>query len=126
MQVLVDSSVWIDYFRSGNLTSKVDELIDQNVICTNNLILTELIPFLKIQNQTRIIKLLYDVTNINLNINWQKLIVYQTTCIKNGINKIGIPDFIIVDNAIQNDLVLYTLDQHFDLINKFIDFKKLE
>ena len=126
MQVLVDSSVWIDYFRSGNNSAKVDELIDQNVICTNNLILAELIPFLKVKNQTQVIKLLYDITNIALDINWQKIIIYQTNCLKNGINKIGIPDLIILDNVIQNDLVLYTLDKHFDLINKHINFKILE
>ena len=126
MQVLVDSSVWIDYFRSGNNSAKVDELIDQNVICTNNLILAELIPFLKVKNQTQVIKLLYDITNIALDINWQKIIIYQTNCLKNGINKIGIPDLIILDNVIQNDLVLYTLDKHFGLINKHINFKILE
>ena len=87
MQVLVDSSVWIDYFRSGNNSAKVDELIDQNVICTNNLILAELIPFLKVKNQTQVIKLLYDITNIALDINWQKIIIYQTNCLKNGIEK---------------------------------------
>lgn len=123
MQVLVDSSVWIDYFRTGNQSYKVDELIDQNVICTNNLILAELIPFLKIKNQTRVIKLLFDITNITLNIKWQTIINYQTTCIKRGINKIGIPDLIILDNVIQNDLFLFTLDKHFDIIKKHINFK---
>lgn len=126
MQILVDSSVWIDYFRSGKQSSKVDELIDQNVICTNNLILAELIPFLKVKNQTRVIKLLYDITTVNLNINWQKIINYQTLCIKNGINKIGIPDLIILDNVIQNDLILYSLDIHFGLLNKHINFKRFE
>jgi len=123
MQVLVDSSVWIDYFKSGNESERIDSLIDQNVICTNNLILAELIPFLKVKNQTRVIKLLYDISNINLNINWQNIINYQTICIKNGINEIGIPDLIILDNIIQNDLILYTLDKHFDLLNKYINFK---
>ena len=103
-----------------------DELIDQNVICTNNLILAELKPFLKLKNQTRIIKLIYDITTINLNINWSKIINYRTLFIKNGINKIGIPDLIILDNVIQNNLILYTLDKHFSLINKYIKFKILE
>jgi predicted nucleic acid-binding protein len=126
MQILVDSSAWIDYFRSGNNSDKIDELIDQNVICINNLILAELIPFLKVKNQNRVIKLLYDITNVSLNINWQKIISYQTLCIKNGINKIGIPDLIILDNVIQNDLILYSLDKHFSLINEYINFKTIE
>jgi hypothetical protein len=47
-RVLVDSSVWIDYFR-GSINPKilvVGDLIDTNRICINDLILTELIPFL--------------------------------------------------------------------------------
>lgn len=126
MQILVDSSVWIDYFSSGNNSAKIDKLIDQNVICINNLILAELIPFLKVKNQNRVIKLLHDITTVNLNINWQKIINYQTMCIKNGINKIGIPDLIILDNVIQNDLILYSLDKHFRLINDYIKFKIIE
>lgn len=51
MSVLVDTSVWIEYFRSGNNFEKLDFLIDENLVVTNDLILAELIPFLKIRNQ---------------------------------------------------------------------------
>jgi hypothetical protein len=39
MQILVDSSVWIDYFRNGFNSGKLDMYIDQNLICINDLIL---------------------------------------------------------------------------------------
>ncbi len=42
MAVLVDTSVWIDYFRTGNQSAELDDLIDENVIVTNDLILAEL------------------------------------------------------------------------------------
>ena len=45
MSVLVDTSVWIEYFRSGNNFEKLDFLIDENLVVTNDLILAELIPF---------------------------------------------------------------------------------
>ncbi len=125
MNILVDSSIWIDYFRSGINSGNLDKYIDQNLICTNDLILTELVPFLKVKKQFRVMKLLYDITNIPLNINWQNIIDFQTICIRNGFNKIGIPDLIIVDNVIQNDLVLFSLDKHFSLINKYIGFELL-
>ena len=32
MQVLVDSSVWIDYFRGGTKSDDLDILIDENLI----------------------------------------------------------------------------------------------
>jgi predicted nucleic acid-binding protein len=125
MNILVDSSVWIEYFKSGKKSGILDRFIDQNIICINDLILAELVPFLKIRKQTRVIKLLYQITQIPLDINWNKLIEYQTICLKNGINKIGVPDLIILDNTIQNDLVLFTLDRHFILIRKYIEFEIL-
>ena len=117
--------MWIDYFRSGAHTAKLDTYIDQNLLCTNHLILVELIPFLKVKRQFKVIKLLESLTIITLNINWDKIINLQSTCIQKGINKVGIPDLIILDNVIQNDLVLYTLDKHFKQINKHINFEMI-
>lgn len=54
MKVLVDSSVWIDYFRTGSKSQKLDVFIDENLLCTNDLILAELIPFLKVTKQTNV------------------------------------------------------------------------
>ncbi len=51
MSILIDSSVWIEYFRNGNNYEKVDFLIDENLVVTNDLILAELIPFLMIKNK---------------------------------------------------------------------------
>ena len=50
MGVIIDSSVWIEYFRNGNNYEKVEYLIDENLAVTNDLILTELVPFLKMKN----------------------------------------------------------------------------
>ena len=123
MNILVDSSVWIDYFRSGKKSGILDRYIDQNVICINDLILAELIPFMRIKRQTRVIKLLNDISKISINIDWNNIIDYQTICLQNGINKVGVPDLIILDNIIQNDLMLFSLDKHFDLIHKHINFE---
>jgi len=125
MNILVDSSVWIDYFRSGENSGELDSFIEQNIICTNYLILTEIIPFLKINKQPKVIKLLQELNNIPLTINWKKIIEYQTKCLKNGINKIGIPDLIILDNVAQNDLTLFTLDKHFSLLQKIVPFNNI-
>ena len=123
MNILVDSSVWIDYFRSGENSGRLDSFIDQNLVCTNNLILSELIPFLKIKKHIKVIQLLQELNNIPLTINWEKIIEYQSKCLKNGINKVGIPDLIILDNVVKNDLTLFTLDKHFQLMEKIVKFK---
>jgi predicted nucleic acid-binding protein len=126
MRILADSSIWIDYFRGGNNSEALDTYIDENLICTNLLILSELIPNLRIRKQNKLIDLLTEVSKIPLNINWNRIIEYRTICLKNGINKVGIPDLIIVDNAIQNDLILYSIDKHFKLISEYIDLKLVE
>ncbi|MGO9146613.1 MAG: PIN domain-containing protein, partial [Desulfomonilia bacterium] len=41
MSILVDTSIWIEYFRSGNNSEKLDFLIDENLIVINDLILAE-------------------------------------------------------------------------------------
>ncbi|EKD26334.1 MAG: hypothetical protein ACD_79C01249G0002 [uncultured bacterium] len=118
MSVLIDSSIWIDYFRSGKLSKELDFFIDENQIVINKLILSELIPFLVIKKQTKLITLLYSVEIIPLNINWENIIELQIKCLRSGINKVGISDLIITQNAIQNNLKVYSLDKHFTLISQ--------
>ncbi len=119
---MIDSSVWIEYFGGNPEVEKLNQLIDRNLICINNLILTELVPFLKHKRQNKLIELLNSVRNIPLIIRWEGLINYQAANLKNGINKVGIPDLIILQNVIDNDLELFSLDKHFSLINTYIEF----
>ncbi len=123
MRVLVDTSVWIDYFRNGDNSSELDDLIDKNLLVTNDIILTELVPYLKVKKQTSVIKLLYEIYKIPLNINWEEIITFQTKCLKSGANGIGIPDLIIAQNAQQNDWDIYTLDKHFIILNQVLKVK---
>jgi predicted nucleic acid-binding protein len=60
MPVLVDTSIWIDYFRTGNNSEKLDFLIDENLIVINDLILSELVPYLRLPNQRKLFKLLHN------------------------------------------------------------------
>jgi len=123
MNILIDSSVWIDYFRGGEKSEVIDSLIDRNILCTNYLILSELLPALNQKKHSQLISLLREITKMPLNIRWEDIIHYQTICLSNGVNKVGIPDLIIIDNVIQNDLILYSFDKHFELISKLIEFK---
>ena len=117
MQVIVDTSIWIDYFKGGNKSGKLDYLINENIVVVNDLILAELIPFLKIKKHRTVISLLNAINKLDMNINWDQIIEYQHRCLKKGINGIGLPDFIIVQNAIQNRCEIYSLDNHFKMIN---------
>jgi predicted nucleic acid-binding protein len=125
MSVLVDTSIWVDYLRSGNFAEKLDYFIDENLIVTNDLILAELVPFLKIRNQKKLISLLRNIRRLDLFIDWNQIIDYQYKCLKNGINAVGIPDLIIAQNAIQNDCEIFTQDNHFSLMRNILSLNIL-
>ena len=119
MSILVDSSVWIDYFRgsgdSGD-TDDLDFLIDENLIVTNDLVLSEILPGLRLRRKWSLVKLLKDVSKHEMSIDWDDLIELQVTCLSNGINRVGVPDLIIAQHAIQNGLQLFSRDRHFRLV----------
>ena len=120
MSVLVDTSIWIEYFRTGSNSEKLDFLIDENLIVINDLILAELVPSLRVRNQRKIVKLLYNIDKLELSINWDQIIEFQFKCLKNGLNGIGIPDLIVAQNAKQNHCEIYSLDRHFKLMKDIL------
>jgi len=121
MSILVDTSIWIDYFRHGNNSEKLDVFIDENIIMINDLILAELVPFLKIRNEQKIICLLNDVYKLKLSIDWNQVIEFQCRCLKNGLNGIGIPDLIVAQNAKQNRCEIYSFDHHFQQMKDILE-----
>lgn len=126
MQVLVDTSVWIDYFRGEVKTEDLDVLIDENLIVSNEIILAELLPFLKVKNEIRLISILQSINMNRLNIHWNEIVEYQIRCLESGANGIGIPDLIITQNALQNDCMIYTRDKHFSLMREVLKVRLYE
>jgi predicted nucleic acid-binding protein len=117
MKTLVDSSVWVAYFRGTVDLPDVDWLIEEGLLVTNDLILAELTPALLVRNERRLVALLRQIERVPLTVDWESLIELQVTCLRHGINKVGIPDLIIAQHAMQNHLSLFTLDKHFSLLS---------
>jgi len=117
MEVLVDTSVWIDYFRSGDKSEKLDFLIDENLVVINDLILTELLPLLIVKQEKKVINLLKIVKKYHMNPDWEEIRDYQVSCLKSGSNGIGIPDLLIAQNSMQNNVPVYTFDKYFKFMN---------
>lgn len=120
MSVLVDSSVWVEYFRDAGQADVVEMLIEDNLVVTNELILTELIPALQIQKKRELVTLLREIKRQPMSINWNEIIRMQALCLNNGNNEVGIPDLIIAQNSIQGSLRLLSKDKHFFIISKFL------
>jgi predicted nucleic acid-binding protein len=95
-------------------------LIDENIVVVNDIILAELVPFLKIKKQDKVVKLLHEINRIPLDIDWNEIVEFQVRCLKSGANGVGIPDLIIAQNAKKHDSMVYSLDKHFRLLNQVL------
>ena len=126
MHILVDTSIWVDYFKSGSNSSKLDSMLEDNLIVINDIILAELVPFLVIKKQHKIVELLRSITLLPLKIDWAEIIHLQIACLNAGINGVGIPDLLIAQNSRQNSGTIYSLDKHFRLLNQIIDISLFE
>jgi len=119
--VLIDSSVWIEYFKSGGI-EKLDRLIEEDLACVNELILTELIPAAKLKNEIDILEGLQALSMIPLNVDWKIVRDYQLMNLQNGINNVGIPDLIILQQVIDEKITLFSFDKHFRLMQNQLNF----
>lgn len=120
-QVLVDSSIWISYFKNGE-PAVLDRLIQEDLVCTNEIILSELIPLLLKQKEHSTVEGLLSLERIPLHIDWEIIRRYQLSNLQNGINHVGIPDVIILQQVIDQKLSLFSFDKHFELMGKDLSF----
>jgi predicted nucleic acid-binding protein len=119
VNILIDSSAWIEYFRGNKDYSFISALIMDNVICTNDIILTELLPSIIYKEEQNLAKLLKGVKKYELIIDWEEIRSIQLLNIKHGNNHIGISDIVIAQNCIQNGLRIIAHDKHFLAISKY-------
>jgi predicted nucleic acid-binding protein len=119
--VLVDSSVWIDFFKFEK-SSPLELYIEEDLISTNDIILSELVPRLQLEKKDSIIESLTFLNKVPLNIDWELIRHYQVLNLKNGIYKVGIPDLIILQQVIEEKLTLFSYDKHFRLMQNFLKF----
>ena len=114
--ILVDTSIWIDYFRNGNTADALDKLIESDMICINDVILSELLPSINQRHEEELKELLLSFPKLQMKIDWNEIVFMQTENLRNGINKVGLPDLMIAQNTIQNKVKLFSCDRHFQLI----------
>jgi predicted nucleic acid-binding protein len=122
MNVLVDTSIWVDYFRGAKETD-LDFLIQEDLVAVNPLILTELLPPLRMKRHRKVVSLLKKVLCLDMAIDWDDVVEMQVTCLRHGINRVGIPKLLIAQSAIEHGVELYTADKHFELMAKHLPLK---
>jgi predicted nucleic acid-binding protein len=120
MNILVDSSVWIEYFKGNLKYSFMNEFIESNVVCTNEIILTELLPAIMHKKEFKLAELLCCIRKFTLTIDWQEIRNIQLLNMEHGNNHIGISDIIIAQNCMQNKLKIIVQDKHFEAMATYI------
>jgi len=119
-RVLVDTSIWIDFFKGNDVARPLVDLIETGNVITNDLVLTELLPSIRKKKESHLEEMLLSIERIPMNIDWDDLASMQFKNLSIGNNNIGIPDLMIFQNAIQNNLTLFENDKHFRLIGKIV------
>ncbi|MBK8349086.1 MAG: PIN domain-containing protein [Saprospiraceae bacterium] len=122
MMVFIDTSIWIGYFSKGYY-EQLDLLIKNDLVVVNDIIIAELVPFLHNAKAHELKDAILSLPKNKLDIQWDRLIDTQKINLANGINKVGIPDLIILQNVVQNNQMLWTNDKHFYLMQEFTDLK---
>lgn len=59
-------------------------------------------------------------------VNWDGLIEIQTTCLKHGIDGLGLSDMMIAQNAKEYGAMIFTHDKHFNLTKSLLDIELFE
>ncbi|AEF81968.1 PIN domain-containing protein [Leadbettera azotonutricia] len=124
--ILIDSSAWIEYFRGNEKYRYIKNLIYSNITCTNDLILTELLPSIIHRKEKHLEELLNRLTKYEMKINWNELQEIQVMNYTHGYNNIGITDLMIAQNCLQNNLKIIAQDKHFNEMAEYIPIRIYE
>jgi predicted nucleic acid-binding protein len=114
--VLVDTSVWIAFFREKTSTAAqaLDTLLEEGEVCICGLIEAELIPGLRQDDRSRVRSLLAGVYQIEIPPDiWSDIIKIQEHALAQGLGPFSIPDLLLSSLAIRNSHSVFSLDRHF-------------
>jgi predicted nucleic acid-binding protein len=120
MKYIIDSNIWIEFFNKKFFFDSVSDLLINNDVYINEIILAELIPSARARNEREFIECLYGIELLELDIDWDEIIEMQYSCIRNGINKLGLLDIAIAQNAKHNNAGIFTINRHMILLCNLI------
>ena len=124
-RVLADTSVWIEFFRENSLIGNNLEMLiitDSVEIC--GVVLFELLQGIKSDSEKlKINDILSNLPYVEVNkIIWQRSAEIAFNIKKKGF-AVPFSDILIAVLAIENNLSVFTLDKHFELISELELYK---
>lgn len=114
--VLVDTSVWIAFFREGasRAAKELDVLLEEGSACFCGLVEAELLPGLRREDRTRVRALMAGLPCLEISTDiWTDVAEIQERSLAQGLGPFSIPDLILTAVALRNKVPLFSLDRHF-------------
>lgn len=121
--VLIDTSVWIEYFRKKNpVFNQINELAENQQLASLKLIMAELIQGARSQSEIEVINELAEVATILSEPSdaWQKAGKLSFDLRRAG-KTVGLADCYIAIVAQAHGSPLYSFDKHFEMISGSIN-----
>lgn len=127
-RVLIDTSVWIAYFKDSpqQITEKVDEVLTHSNVYVPKVVIAELIQGAKTEKEIGIIEEFVNAFTVidQTADTWLKAGRLSFSMKKKGIT-VHIIDCYIAILANEHDCSIFSLDEHFKSIQKFLKFDLL-
>jgi hypothetical protein len=123
MRYIVDSCIWIDFFAKKKHVESISSLLMDDLAFVNKIILSELLPSARMKKENDFIDSISGIEIIELAIDWDELEEIQFNCLKSGINKLGLLDIAIAQNAKQNGMGIFSTDRHMELLSRKLEIK---
>lgn len=114
--VLVDTSVWIGFFRDGSSSAarRLDALLEEGEACICGLIEAELLPGLHRKDRARVRALMTGLPCLETAADiWNDVADIQERSLAQGLGPFSIPDLVVAAVALRHKVPLFSLDKHF-------------
>lgn len=122
-KILIDTSIWIDYFKGNDtlLHNKVDKVLTHSHIYIPKVVLAELIQGAKSEKEIAVIENFVEAFYIidQKEDTWLKAGRLSYSMKRKGVT-VHIIDSYIAVMATENGCSIFSLDEHFKIIKKFL------
>lgn len=122
-RVLIDTSIWIDYFkgRGEELLEKADGFLTYSTVYVPKVVIAELIQGAKSEKEISVIESFIEAFNIidQTENTWLKAGKLSFSMKRRGVN-INLVDCYIAVLASEHNCKIFSLDEHFRIIKRFL------
>jgi len=118
--ILVDTSVWIEYFRGSNekIHTELDDILDQRLVLLSQVVRCELLSGVRKDELFKLERVLSSLTRIvPQNSTWELVESFTKIAVKKGV-RFGVMDLLIASSAHEAEALIWSLDKDFKAMEK--------